>query len=156
MQNEEVHDFAVVLLFEHCVCFCSALCGGVVPRARGVIRTSWLCARPCLRKMQAGPTMLCNMLQFLTRVHKGSSNARPLPPSSSSSSSSVSTSPVPPRGPSMAEATGTPLRSVGDASLDKNNQLRHKNLFLKIGLMTIIEFRFAPRKNYFSKIYQNV
>lgn len=30
-----------------------------------------VCEKPCLRKMQAGPTMLCSMLQFFTSVPKG-------------------------------------------------------------------------------------
>lgn len=79
-----------------------------------VIHTSWLCAKPCLRKIQAGPTKLCSMLQFLTRAHRGSSKSRSLPPSSSSS---VSTSPAPPRPPTMAAANGEPLRSTGDSPL---------------------------------------
>lgn len=30
--------------------------------------------KPCLRKMQAGPTMLCSMLQFFTKAPTGSLN----------------------------------------------------------------------------------
>lgn len=36
-----------------------------------VLHTS-VCEKPSLRKMQAGPTMLCSMLQFFTRAPKGS------------------------------------------------------------------------------------
>lgn len=46
-----------------------------------------VCERPCLRKMQAGPTMLCSMLQFFTRVSKGLLNSS----SSTSWSSAAST-----------------------------------------------------------------
>ena len=84
-----------------------------------VIHTSWLCAKPCLRKIQAGPTMLCSMLQFLTRAHRGSSKSRSLP---ASSSSSVSTSPAPPSSPSMVADNWALLRSTGESPLEEGNQ----------------------------------
>lgn len=46
-----------------------------------------VCEKPCLRKMQAGPTMLCSMLQFFTSVPKGLLNSS----SSTSWSSPAST-----------------------------------------------------------------
>lgn len=45
--------------------------------------------KPCLRKMQAGPTMLCSMLQFFTSAPKGSLN-------------DFSSTSLPRRGPSVA------------------------------------------------------
>lgn len=63
--------------------------------------------------------MLCSMLQFLTRAHRGSSNSRSFPPSSSSS---VSISPASPSPPSMAAANGVPLCSMGDITLQERNQ----------------------------------
>lgn len=34
-----------------------------------------VCEKPCLRKMQAGPAMLCSMSQFFTSAAKGLSNS---------------------------------------------------------------------------------
>ncbi len=43
-----------------------------------------VCEKPCFRKTQAGPTMLCSMLQFFTSAPKGSLNSLSSPSWSSS------------------------------------------------------------------------
>lgn len=60
-----------------------------------------VCEKPCLRKMQTGPTMLCSMLQFFISVEKGSSYGLSSASSSSSSPSWPTALTLPPRGPSF-------------------------------------------------------
>lgn len=72
-----------------CVCMCSLAC----------VRTIWLLAKPCLRKMQAGPTMLCNTVQFWTSADSGALNSSSSPDSSSPSDRGPSWPPAPPLPP---------------------------------------------------------
>lgn len=71
-----------------------------------------VCEKPCLRKMHAGPTMLCSMLQFFTSALKGSLNSFSSTSSSSFSSCCRPSWPaaltLPLRGPSITPFRGRP------------------------------------------------
>ena len=77
------------------------------------VRTICDWAKPCLRKMQAGPTMLWSTVQFWTRAHSGSSNSFSRPGLSSPSSSA----PGPRTPPSIEAARGAPLPCWGSATV---------------------------------------
>lgn len=64
--------------------------------------------KPCLRKMHAGPTMLCSMLQFFTSAPKGSLNSLSSTPWSSFPSSCRPCTPTALTFPSTASFRGRP------------------------------------------------
>lgn len=86
MESREVsHDAGMKMNRHEWKKVASGLCEGRMCTLCVLLHTS-VCEKPSLRKMQAGPAMLCSTLQFFTSAPKGSLNGF----SSESSSSSTS------------------------------------------------------------------